>query len=564
MDLVEQTALLQAFATLSEEQLARHLDLLAQSLGEQTFCRKAAALLISLAHPEDAVPGSLAHFAPLVRDGIELFLSGTAYPRLRQVLLDQAPLPASSAPGERLLKLVLHFPTLHKLGQLIARNPQLDPQLKKWLICLEQGDFGTDPDDQVDFIRTQLASLNSRCRIMLSPRIIAEASVATILPCCWQNPGSSQTRQGVFKVLKPRIETQLEEELRILEGVVSTLETDRQRYALQEMKLVDLFQEIRGDLAREVNLAAEQEHLSEAAKSYHGAPGVRIPQLAPFSTRTMTAMEYIDGIKVTDIEGTRQQRQELASRVFEAILCVPLFAKENLSLFHGDPHAGNILAVPGGVPNSFDVALLDWTLAGHLSQRQRMQIMELLLGVMKRDNWTIARAIAGMVSALDTTQKIDRGYLAEKIKHLVATEEHGDCDPLKTAFHLLEEMTMEGLVLPSELVLYRKSFFTLEGVLHDLSPDFTMSGALERYLARLLLEELPARCGTWMIPAADRPEYYRTLLSNQSLLELSLLQSISIWQQTLQRTSSLIEAQLKLTAEVCMYFTGCRYWLPAN
>ncbi len=552
---------MQAFGNSTEEQLGRQLDLLVQSMGEKTFCQKAASLLISLVRPEDAVPGSLARFVPLVRDGIELFLSRISYPRLRRVILNQSTLKAGSVPGERLLNLALHFPTLHKLGQVIARNPQLDPELKRWLIRLEQGAYGTDPDDQVHFIRTQLAGLHSRCQITLSPHIIAEASVATVLPYSWQNPGGSQTNKGVFKVLKPQIEIHLQEELRILESVMASLEQNRKYYALQEMKLASLFQEIRGDLAREIDLSAEQEHLNAASKIYDRVAGVRVPKLTPFCTRAMTSMEYIDGIKITDMKGGKNQQEELAALVFEAIICIPLFAKENLSLFHGDPHAGNILAIPGNGPDSFEVALLDWTLAGHLSKKQRIQIMELLLGIMKSDSWTLAGLIEGMALRSDIAEKKDRKALAETIEKLLTSEEYVDCDPLKKAFRLLEKMTMKGVVFPSELVLYRKSFFTLEGVLHDISPDFIMGEAMERYLATLLLQELPMRCGMWMTPSADKPEYYRTLLSNQSLLELSLHQSITIWQQTLQESSSLIEAQLKLSTALFMYITGCRYWV---
>ena len=94
MDLFGQAALMQAFRNSTEEQLGKQLDLLVQSMGEQTFCQKAASLLISLARPEDAVPGSLARFAPLVRDGIELFLSRTTYPRLHKVILNQSTLKA--------------------------------------------------------------------------------------------------------------------------------------------------------------------------------------------------------------------------------------------------------------------------------------------------------------------------------------------------------------------------------------------------------------------------------------------------------------------------------------
>ena len=564
MDLLEQTALMQAFGDSTGEELGRQLDLLVQSMGEQNFCRKAASLLISLARPEDAVPRSLDRFVPVVRDGIELFLSLTSYPRLRRVILNLAAHRATSAPGERLLQLVLHFPTLHKLGQAIARNPHLDPELKQWLVRLEQGDYGTDPKAQLHCIRTQLAGLQSNCQIMLSPHIIAEASVATVLPCRWKKSAGSRINKGVFKVLKPQVEIHLQEELRILESVVISLEMKRKQYALEEMKLTNLFREIRGDLVREVDLTAEQENLDQAAKIYAGVAGVRIPEVAPFCTRTMTAMEYIDGVKITDMKGTKKQRQELATLVFEAIICIPLFAKENISLFHGDPHAGNILAVPGSSPDSFDIALLDWTLAGRLVKKQRIQIMKLLLGIMKGDSWSIARIVEDMASRSDTPEKMDWQYLGETIKNLLVSGEYVDCDPLKKAFRMLEKLTMGGLVLPSELVLYRKSFFIVEGVLHDISPDFSMGKALERYLATLLLQELPVRCGRLMTAAADKAEYYGTLLSNQSLLELSLQQSMTLWQQTMQQSTSIFEAQVKLSSDLFTYITGWRDWSAKN
>jgi hypothetical protein len=76
-----------------------------------------------------------------------------------------------------------------------------------------------------------------------------------------------------------------------------------------------------------------------------------------------------------------------------------------------------------------------------------------------------------------------------------------------------------------------------------------------------MLEELPAGCGMRMTPSADKPEYFRILLSNQSLLELSLHQNITIWQQTMQQSSSIIEAQVKLSTDLFIYITGCRFWL---
>jgi ubiquinone biosynthesis protein len=239
---------------------------------------------------------------------------------------------------------------------------------------------------------------------------------------------------------------------------------------------------------------------------------------------------------------------------------VPLFARAETALFHGDPHAGNILLVPGSEPKTFDVALLDWTLAGHLAKKQRSQVMELMLGVMKNDGWALSGVIDSLASSTAQKGGLNRKYLAERIQKLLATAEYLAGDPLRKSFLLLEAMTLEGLVFPAELILFRKSFFTLEGVLHDISPGFAMGEAMERYLGRLLLKELPRRCGTWMTAAADRSGDYQTLLSNRDLQDLSFHQAIGLWRQAMARNTSLVETQMRLLADLFMNLSGGYYW----
>ncbi len=552
----DQASLLKIFRDSTKEQVASQLDNLVQILGERKFCQEAASHLVLFTRPEIAIPGSLDRFAPLVREGIKFFLSGISYQRLRQVVLSLFDFRDSNDPGERLLQLALCFPTLHKLGQIIVRNRHIDPEVKKWLIGLEQGNYGTDPDVQIETIREQLARLEAPSRLEISPDIIAEASVATILSFNWRKMNEDRTDTGVFKILKPGIQKILREELDILADTFTHLEQNRQRYGLPEMKLTSLFEEIREDMAREIDLAAEQIHLVEAAKVYDKIAGVRIPRLVPFSTATMTSMEFVDGMKIGDVDLTEQQRLVLARLIFEAIICVPLFIREEQALFHGDPHAGNMLIVSGRDPKSVDVALLDWTLAGHLSKQQRIHIMELLLGIVKDDSRTLAGVVESL--ALEKDEMLDLQNLTARIETLLASKEYLACDSLCKTFLLLETMTLEGVVFPSELILFRKSFFTLEGVLHDISADFAMGEAMERYLADLLMKELPQRCAAWLFPASDRPEYYKTLLSNRDLQELSLHQSITLWQKMMQRNIALIDSQLKLMTDLFTYFPGCQ------
>lgn len=559
MNEFDHATLLEKLRHSGSEELAGQFDNLVQLLGEREFCRMTASQLVLFAKPELAIPTSLHRFAPLVREGIEFFLAGMSYPRLRRVLLSRYLLRENEEPGERLLNLAVFFPTLHKLGQIIARNPHVDPEVKKWLVGLEHGDYGADPETQVAAIRTELARLGPLPEIEIAQQILAEASVAAVVLFCCLTPGGGREDQGVFKILKPGVQDDLREELDILADTFSFLEENRERYGLQEMKLTSLFREIRGDMAREIDLAAEQNHLAEAVEMYGKDAGVRIPRPAPFSTPTMTAMEYIDGRKIGEVRVTGRQRKALARLLFETVLCVPLFAEQESALFHGDPHAGNIMIVAGSDRQSPQVALLDWTLAGHLSRHQRELVMALLTGIMKDDSRSLARVIESFAIDTETTE-LDRQYLAGKIKGLLSSKEYRVADPLRRSFLLLEKMTLDGIVFPSELILFRKAFFTLEGVLHDIHPGFAMGEAMEIYLARLLMKELPLRLGTSMFPVADRAGNYRSLLSNKTLKELSLYQTIAVWQHTMGLASSFVETQMKLLDDFFLYFSGIRYW----
>ncbi len=544
----DQTDLLRAFQNESEEQLIRHLDMLVLSMGEQAFCHLAAGQLVALARPDRAMPDSLVHFGPMVRDGIAFFLSQISYPRLRKAILSQARLHADSETGERLVDLALHFPTLHKLGQIIARHPGLDPKLKGWLIHLEKGHYLTDVSELVQHLVGWLAGVDATHKVSLAADILAEASVAAVLPftCTKKLEGMSG---GVFKVLKPNIEAHLLEELRILEDVAGFFENNRETYGLQDMMVVDLFNEVRDDLVREIDLAAEQTNMAEAAEIYCSVHGVRIPKLFSFCTPAITSMEFVDGIRITDTEISQDLRKALANLTFEAIICMPLFSMKETALFHGDPHAGNILAVPGKSSDDFGIALIDWTLAGHLTRNQRSHIMEMMVGIRTNDVKRICEAIRLVIG---TGPKSTPERIKECVTGYMALKDH-QSDPLKMAFELMAELTMEGVVFPSELILFRKAFFTLEGVLADISPGFSMAETMENYLGRLLLAEIPLRVATGFLPIPDRSLYYPTLLSNQTLGDLTFHEAVSAWHKAMMTNSSLIGVQTKMMAD----FVSC-------
>jgi ubiquinone biosynthesis protein len=527
--------MLQDFAqNTTPDALQKSLDAMAAAMGDEAFTQRVAREIVERTQPQQAVPEIYGHFRSVVSDGIQFFLSQVGRQRLIELVVSQLKLDPGAASQERLLELAKRFPTLHKLGQVIARNPTIDPELKKWLVHLENGCYGTPLDGIMERIGSQLEQIDKRSQVRLQPSILSEASVGAVILFAWHRPSHQNQLHGVFKVLKPGIRRYLDEELVILEKTAGFFEENRAVYPLKDFRFLSVFQEVRDMLVNEVNLAAEQTYLIEAARFYKDMPSVQIPALLPFSTDIMTAMGYLNGPKITDAPLNQAQRKRCAAILFEALICMPLFSRHKLSLFHGDPHAGNILAVNDAASGCLRIGLLDWSLAGRLTKRDRIKTAQLIQAVFKKDLSGIRRSVNALAGGSSMDRPLQRQKFRSLVLDMLRSSEFERLTLIKRTFKLMEHLALEGFVFSADLMLFRKAAFTLEGVLYDLWPAFDMDAAFTQYLRALMTQEIPKRFVNLFLPLADKAENYSSLISNFELHSLMVHQyALAVWARPL-------------------------------
>ena len=160
---------------------------------------------------EALLPETLAAWRPLLAEGMALFLDRLPEARLGAIVAEQFALSANAPAAERITALLAHCPTLHKLGQVVARQPGLDAELRRHLQALESLPASTDIDALIAHVRAELGHNRS---LRLADRALAEGSVAVVLPFSWRQDGRSH--EGVLKALKPGVAQRLAEELAIL------------------------------------------------------------------------------------------------------------------------------------------------------------------------------------------------------------------------------------------------------------------------------------------------------------------------------------------------------------
>jgi ubiquinone biosynthesis protein len=464
--------------------------------------------------PQDlasVVPDCYAAFRPIVADGLTFFLTHLSPARLAEVFRAQADLPVDANLERRLVVFLHACPALHKLGQVVARNRNLDPELRRHLQELESLEPHTPADELREILARELAPAVEPYRVEIAETPLAEGSVAVVVPLTWSDPSEGATaprRHAVAKVLKPGVAERLAEDLDILGHLADALDERWDSYGLPPLDYRATLNDVADLLLHEVRLGAEQEYLQQAGRQFAGYSDVLVPRLLPFCTETMTVMERVYGLKITDPHAARPwQRPGLFLSAGRALLSRVLFNRDESVLFHGDPHAGNLLATDDG-----RLAILDWSLAGRLTADDRVQLAQIFMGVLTRDPARIVGAITGLAlegSCESLVQRQVEAALAKRAWYRLPGPDW--------VMGLLDDLGRAGIRFPSRLLLFRKAFLTAEGVLADLFP----CGSLEALLtAEALVQfawEWPVR---WLKPLDGRD--YATHISSADLLQLAL------------------------------------------
>lgn len=453
-------------------------------LGQSLRAAMARWIVDQIVPVERLVPKTYLKWRPPVRDSMMFVVARLSPERLAPKLVEQLELPEKTPAEQRLLKLIAKVPGLQKLGQVIARNQHLRPALRNALARLENGIRDVTPEEISAIIQKELAPRLDKYQVQIAPSILSEASVSAVVRFTWLDPDSGQRDRGVFKVLKPHIPEFFAEDMDYLQGLAQYFGDRHHSYGFPAHLIPDTFKKVRRLLQHEVNFVREQKTLLEAQELYRNMAGVRVPRLIrPLCTPRITALSEERGIKVTDAAARlpAARRRRVAGQLMEALVAVPLLAAQEDAVFHGDPHAGNLLYDN----RTGQLTILDWALRERLSREQRRHLALLFLMVALRD------PVGTCNEVLALSRPHVRGDSARGRGVCLAVGQFLEKLPAKglasgvDAMRLLERVALKGVRFPASLVMLSKVMFTLDGILGDIGGDGNgMSFAIASHVAQ--------------------------------------------------------------------------------
>src|SRR5215831_13264240 len=234
------------------------------------------------------VPNVYRQWRPLVRDAMQFVVSRLSTARLAPKVVEQTELTPDTPPEVHLLRFIAKVPALQKIGQVLARNRNLDPRMRRALTALEDGISDVSIAEIRAIILRDLGPKVKTYAVELDPAILSEASVSAVVGFSWRNPESRRRERGVFKVLKPHIPGYYAEDMKILQQLARHLTHKHRAGGVRLAGVAETLTEIRLLLEREVDFRREQAIVLNALGAYRRVRGVRVPRLIPeLSTATI-------------------------------------------------------------------------------------------------------------------------------------------------------------------------------------------------------------------------------------------------------------------------------------
>lgn len=360
-------------------------------------------------------------------------------------------------------------PVYIKLGQWLSSRADILPQPYMEELAKLQDDVPAVSFDEVKpIIERDLGSIGQTFT-SLDTNPISGASLGQVYRA------KILDKDVIVKVKRPHIEEVIKEDINVLKKVLPIamrFVDPNLRFSVKSM-LAQFIETI----DEELDYTKESSNLKRIKNNLSNYTNVVIPKVYDdHSTKDILTLEYVPGIKITNIEGLDAKgidRQKIVIDVHKVFFTMLL----RDSIFHADPHPGNISVTDDG-----SLILYDFGMVGRIDHDTRMRLVRLYLALVEKDP---ARTVNAMNDLGMLMPNFNRSIIEQGIDLSIRAMHGKKPDEMEVRALLdLANKTMSKFpfTLPKNLALYLRMSSIIEGIYKTHKVDFKFVKVLKNIL----------------------------------------------------------------------------------
>ncbi|MBA53150.1 MAG: ABC transporter [Pseudomonadales bacterium] len=235
------------------------------------------------------------------------------------------------------------------------------------------------------------------------------------------------------------------------------------RPLVREFDVRQVIQQLINMTLEELDFRREARNLKDFRAQVH-LPGIIMPELfESLSSERVMVTSWVEGLRLSDY---LDQNPERAKPLLQRLLASYIHQITQLGVYHADPHPGNFL-----ITEDEQIAILDYGAIAHLSQEQRLQYTNLLMGLMGFSSVKLGELfrLAGF--------RCDRDETLEEISDYVVGDNLAGLSIADRLSDSLDKLRKNKVIMPDSFVAMARVIITIGGFMTHYDVDFEFDPA---------------------------------------------------------------------------------------
>lgn len=312
--------------------------------------------------------------------------------------------------------------------------------------------------------------------IYIDPLPFASASISQVYKGTLINGD-----EVVIKIRRPQVDEILLTDLALMKDISSILA--HYSDTVEKMNLPLIVDSFAITLEEELSLNTERFNITRFTKNFAENKNVYIPKVYPeLSNNVVLCLEFIKGIKITEVDQLKQKGFDLAVLVDKGL---NLYLEQILvhGFFHGDPHPGNLLVMDDG-----RIAFIDFGNMGKLLPIDKTHLEDFVQASVAQDAKRLGEIIEDMAMVAKINNRNSYERTLNEMFEIMNNVSLGDMDVQLVFSKIWKISEQNQIYFPEYIYQLIRGVSLMEGIGKKLNPSMNILDSIRPFTQRIVIE----------------------------------------------------------------------------